>query len=164
MGSTANTRNGHSSPTPSIDQQLDDYAGGLQQMLDQELAKLADLRSQTAEVERVVNKIQQAIGVLKKPAPKTATPKATRIKTGKKSKYAISNPPSEEIVAAVRAVIESRPDGVSMKEVVEATGRSHDPVRRAIYLLRSQEVVRQAGTRPDSREHLFKMMPEHADG
>lgn len=161
MGSTTKNGNGArkelaESENPTISDRLDDYASGLQQMLDQEQARLADLRSQTRDAERVVEKLQGAIRLLKSDkAKKVPTTRAAK----SKPKYVGNRAPSEEIMDAVLAAVEAQPDGTTLNEVCTVTGRSHDPVRRALVVLREREIIRKSGQRPDSREHIYKLMP-----
>jgi hypothetical protein len=128
---------------------LDDYIVGLRQLQEQEQARVDDLQTRLGAAKGNVARIEKAIrelyGPQAKPQPK---PKATRSHV------------SDGAIERVLQVVVQAPNGVVYDDIIEQTGLSHDPVRKAIQVLRDREEVRRAGVKEGTRKSLFKLMPE----
>jgi response regulator of citrate/malate metabolism len=131
---------------------LDEFAAQLRQMVEQEEAELFDMEKRVKAKRQSVGRIYRAIRELT-----GENEKQQRKRKASGPKVA----PSAESIQKVRAAFESAPgDSFSQEAVMEYTGLSHDTVRRTIAYLRESEVVRRAGMHPDTRKHMFKLMPE----
>jgi DNA-binding transcriptional ArsR family regulator len=132
---------------------LDEFAVALRQMAEQEEAELFDLEKRIKAKRQNVGRIYRAIREL--------TGENERAKTKKKVEAKKAVTPKPESIQKVRAAFDAQPeDGFTHEAIMEATGLSHDTVRRSIGYLRDTEVVRRAEVDPQTRKHYYRLMPE----
>lgn len=134
--------------TDDLIARLDEYAAGLRQLQEQEEAALLDLQRRANTARKNVDRIKRAIFELTKDHPQRK----------RQAAKAVSMPSNETIDRVLCAIRDAKDEGATYEEIAEAANLSHDPVRRAVSVLREQEIVRRAGVRMPDRRHVFKMM------
>src|SRR3954454_16976880 len=112
-----------------LESRLNEFAVGLRQIADQEEAELSELERRVKAKRKSVTRVQRAIKELtgEEPPPKKKEPKP-------------NGTPRESTLKGVQdAVDEGGEEGVTLLGVMEATGLSHDAVRRALEVLRERD-------------------------
>ena len=145
---------------------LDDYLSGLQNLFDRESQRLEILRRDLSETSANVDQIKRMLDAAKVSAkngngPTEATaPKAkqrkSRNSTKRKPKIRASQETIDRVLWAIRQAGDA---GITYKEIQDLAKISHDPVTRAVQILRNEGLVRKAGVN-DIKAHIFKAMPE----
>jgi hypothetical protein len=131
-----------------LESRLNEFAVGLRQIADQEEAELAELERRVKAKRKSVARVYRAIKELtgEEPPSKKKEPKP-------------KGTPRESTLKATRDAVDATGDeGITLHGVIEATGLSHDAVRRALEVLRERDMVRLAG-KNENRAHVFKAMP-----
>lgn len=137
-------------PRSEFQSRLNEYAVGLEAMVEQEEAEATDLALKLQVKKDNIRRIREAIGKLRG-QDATTTKKVQHVNRMRHSTR-------EAIVGAIRRAGE---EGVTLGSLVEETGLGEETIRRGLRILRDENLVRRAGIN-EARENLFKAMPEMA--
>jgi hypothetical protein len=135
--------------TENLTPWAEEFATGLKARRDQEVAEADGMAQRLATKRDGIRRLDEAIRAL------TRTPHAP------KKSYKKSGVRASTRKAIQDAVERAGDEGTTLTRLIAETSLSTDTVRRALVILRADNVVRRAGVNA-KREALYKKMPEMA--
>jgi DNA-binding transcriptional ArsR family regulator len=137
--------------------QMKEFADSIRAMRDQEDAEIEKLEAQIAHHRDLQKRMTKAIEALD---PREAEAKGSSQRRSMPSQEELK----ERMVAVWQVVRKNDAEGVTIKQIMEATGLTHSNVTTAIDALRQDEVVRKAGVGgPQNNANVYKLMKSDSE-
>jgi hypothetical protein len=148
----------------SMDQKIMEYVAPLQALREQEQAKILHVRAQLHEFEENIKRLDRAISALTGEARSVGRPRKDEAAKPVKRSTNTWIPKQDVLDRIAQAVMDAEPKGITSPQVAENTGISYPSTKRAINVLRDQEIIRKAGKKGMADVYRAMKERETVDG